>query len=312
MRPADGKHAGYCDVTRLHASDCTAGDQGAWRLSPSNSSGWAVALHACHDLCNACARCNFISASLLEAECGWFNACDLANLRKTSRAEWRTVRIRRPRHQPKAEIVSGVALRQIDVVPWAAPAGQTAPVYVVEDASMRWIAQENRGEALVRLAFRRLGAECSERRENQPRSAPQSRGRERGSGLVLDIGANSGYYGLTAAAYGCRVVAFEPQPGCHAAISAAIARNGFGARMRLERRPVGAPPSGGVTVRVPARGCWMTASATTDGPRAQASDAISALPLRGPGVASAYSLGVFYRRTPMRWSLCAPRQPRRR
>ena len=62
--------------------------------------------------------------------------------------------------------------------------------------------------------------------------------------------------------------------------------------MRLERRPVDAPPSGGVTVRVPARGCWMTASATADGPRAQASDAISALPLRCPGVASAYSLGI--------------------
>lgn len=52
-------------------------------------------------------------------------------------------------------------------------------------------------------------------------------------GLILDVGANTGIYGLYAAASGCRTIMLDPQPQCHLAIRAAIAANGFGDRARL-------------------------------------------------------------------------------
>ena len=45
--------------------------------------------------------------------------------------------------------------------------------------------------------------------------------------VVLDIGANQGFYSMLAAAHGCRVVSFEPQPECQRGLLAARARNGF-------------------------------------------------------------------------------------
>lgn len=50
--------------------------------------------------------------------------------------------------------------------------------------------------------------------------------------LVLDIGANYGYYGLWMAADStrhCRVVAFDPQPSCHRALRFAVERSNIDA-----------------------------------------------------------------------------------
>ena len=46
-------------------------------------------------------------------------------------------------------------------------------------------------------------------------------------GLIVDVGANTGIYGLYSAARGCRVVMFDPQPQCQRAIMAALDANNF-------------------------------------------------------------------------------------
>lgn len=46
-------------------------------------------------------------------------------------------------------------------------------------------------------------------------------------GFAMDIGANDGFYTLLFAAYGLRVVSFEPQPNCAAMLYASIAFNDF-------------------------------------------------------------------------------------
>jgi FkbM family methyltransferase len=65
--------------------------------------------------------------------------------------------------------------------------------------------------------------------------------------LVIDVGAHIGWFSLLAASYGCRVVAFEPQPHAHAFLNASIAVNGFQDRIRLVRAAVtdNAPPLDG-------------------------------------------------------------------
>ena len=96
--------------------------------------------------------------------------------------------------------------------------------------------------------------------------------------LVLDVGANFGYYSLFAAALGCRVVAWEPVPRFRGFFEAALLLNPGLAR-RVEVRGAAAcardssssppppvsseeepPPLGGVTLAVPERGVWGTAS----------------------------------------------------
>jgi len=62
--------------------------------------------------------------------------------------------------------------------------------------------------------------------------------------VVLDIGANEGFFGLLATAWGCRAVFFEPQPGCQKMIRAAFARNSFSpSTARLVPHPVAEPPA---------------------------------------------------------------------
>jgi len=46
--------------------------------------------------------------------------------------------------------------------------------------------------------------------------------------VVLDIGANAGYYGLMAAAQGHKVIFLEPQPHCLIFLQAAVYLNQFG------------------------------------------------------------------------------------
>lgn len=53
-------------------------------------------------------------------------------------------------------------------------------------------------------------------------------------GLIVDVGANTGIYGLYSAARGCRAMMFDPQPQCQRAILAAMEANGFSEpRVRL-------------------------------------------------------------------------------
>ena len=61
--------------------------------------------------------------------------------------------------------------------------------------------------------------------------------------IVLDIGANEGFFGLLTASWGCLTYLFEPQPSCQAALYSALLLNSFGTDVaRVVPRPVSAEP----------------------------------------------------------------------
>eukprot|EP01047_Picozoa_sp_COSAG01_P062059 COSAG01_NODE_7834_length_3034_cov_60.185690_2_plen_399_part_00 len=53
--------------------------------------------------------------------------------------------------------------------------------------------------------------------------------------LVLDAGANMGYFSLAAAACGCDAIAYEPNANCQKFIGASIALNGYGSVVKQRR-----------------------------------------------------------------------------
>ena len=88
--------------------------------------------------------------------------------------------------------------------------------------SVDWVMTEP-GEVFVRNVFAsvlRNGSSCTR------------------SKLVLDIGANEGYFGLLSAYWGCRTILFEPQPGCQTQLHGAILINGLSHVAELVPRPV--------------------------------------------------------------------------
>lgn len=114
--------------------------------------------------------------------------------------------------------------------------------YSVLDDSTEVVLKGHRGEGLVMDVFRILCRRCAR--------AP--------SATVLDIGTNLGLYSMLAAAHGCRVVSFEPQPGCASYYNASRARNGLPPRRaRFVARPVGAA---GRQVEIHGLSCWSMAT----------------------------------------------------
>jgi hypothetical protein len=73
--------------------------------------------------------------------------------------------------------------------------------------------------------------------------------------LVLDVGANFGYYSLLAAALGCRVLAWEPVPHFAAFFKYALLRNNFTRAVEVSGwgGGGGAPPRGCSAQAPPAR-----------------------------------------------------------
>jgi len=57
--------------------------------------------------------------------------------------------------------------------------------------------------------------------------------------VVLDIGANTGYYGFYAASKGCKVIFFDPQPTCAKYLQTELFANGFYDHAMVIPRPVG-------------------------------------------------------------------------
>ena len=55
---------------------------------------------------------------------------------------------------------------------------------------------------------------------------------------VLDVGANEGFFGFLAAAWGCRAYLFEPQPACIAGLREAVALNQFQNLTTIVPQPV--------------------------------------------------------------------------
>jgi FkbM family methyltransferase len=66
--------------------------------------------------------------------------------------------------------------------------------------------------------------------------------------VVLDIGANAGFYGLLSASLGYQTVLFDPQPQCASRILLALRANGFLERARVVVHPVSNAIGGSIRV----------------------------------------------------------------
>ena len=224
---------GLCGRTHHHQTDCEAGDRGVLPapLFPVTG-GWAALARECASLCRACARCNVVSFSLAERECDWFHDCDPSILTTVDKP-WKTLVVNRLQPPPERFVNNQVSFRSHTAVRCN---GSAVRLYIVDDWSAEWVLQESHSEYAVTRIFRRLASDCADRDR-----------------LIVDVGANSGYYSLLSAAMGCLVVAFEPQRGCHTRLKAAIQLNGFYHAMRLVPHPVGLPQR--APVDVSAYGC---------------------------------------------------------
>ena len=98
-------------------------------------------------------------------------------------------------------------------------------------------------EPLYNLYWHRLCADCCAK-----------------GGLMLDVGANFGYYSLLAARMGCRVVAWEPVPVFRAFVETAAALNNLTHRIHLRSAVVSDVPGVRINLTVPLKGIWGTAS----------------------------------------------------
>ena len=96
---------------------------------------------------------------------------------------------------------------------------------------------------------------------SRPRSAAQCCAN---GGLMLDVGANFGYYSFYAAKMGCRVVAWEPIPIFRAFVEAGLALNNLTHRVHLRSNIVSDVGGRSIQMTVPRRGIWGTASVTSD------------------------------------------------
>ena len=81
------------------------------------------------------------------------------------------------------------------------------------------------------------------------------------TGVVLDVGANTGMYSLFGAKRGCRAILFEPQPGCYRYILGAFGLNSLLSRLSLRTHPISDVPGVAVPIPVSFR-CFGTNSIT--------------------------------------------------
>lgn len=81
--------AGYCGVTIDWEGDCALGEQGSWRAAANGIHD----LPACAARCQRCSRCEFVSFSRKNDECGWFHECPLPLQMKFGGENWRSVQV---------------------------------------------------------------------------------------------------------------------------------------------------------------------------------------------------------------------------
>ncbi|KAK9906760.1 hypothetical protein WJX75_007525 [Coccomyxa subellipsoidea] len=122
---------------------------------------------------------------------------------------------------------------------------------------------------LTQVWHTRLNGSCLEKGDGllgSRKPGQPGKGAERiGSGkagrrLVVDIGANFGYYSLYAAAHGCRVIAWEPVPKFRHFLEYGIQLNGFQEAAYVRAAAVADENGKTYTLQVPQRGIWGTAS----------------------------------------------------
>lgn len=73
-----GAQPGFCGPRKApDEGDCDTGDRGSWRLSRFRRFNVSSCLHRCE---RECARCRYVSISLLGHDCSWWASCDLDRL----------------------------------------------------------------------------------------------------------------------------------------------------------------------------------------------------------------------------------------
>ena len=123
---------------------------------------------------------------------------------------------------------------------------------------INWIVQGREGELKVSKAFEkylRVGYSKDPTVEKGYCAKAHQGGKH---AIFLDIGANAGFYGLYAAACGCRTYFFDIQEECHEWITSAIDKNNFH-HAALIPFPVG-NVSRVINVPTTSTGCWGTFS----------------------------------------------------
>ena len=236
---------GFCARTEPRIGDCDAGDQGSFVVRSPNATSQ---IERCVEFCRGCRRCNWVSVALHNAgECGWFRDCDADNLESNTPGTWRTVAARAPARPLRRFEHLDQRLRSHDVVRWGEEGKDVegVPVVVADDWGTSWVVGEHHHEAFVKR-FVRYGAS----------------GCRNGDMLVLDVGANSGYFSMISAALGCRVYAFELQAGCIELLKALVHANGFTNQVAVIHGAVGAL---GEYAIAPAVGCAGDAFARDKG-----------------------------------------------
>lgn len=103
--------------------------------------------------------------------------------------------------------------------------------------------------AAVAILRSLLPARCKKQNNNMKTSSSSSYS----GALVLDMGANDGFYAMLASSYGCRVISFEPQPGCVRPLIAAIGINKISPPIDLRQRIVTSDRN--VRIKVPDLQC---------------------------------------------------------
>ena len=82
---------GTCAVTTMNGpASCSEEMDGAWSLRGADALSWGRAYRSCRAGCLECANCAYVSVSLVDRECSWFAACDMARLQMRGEARFRT------------------------------------------------------------------------------------------------------------------------------------------------------------------------------------------------------------------------------
>ena len=121
----------------------------------------------------------------------------------------------------------------------------TQPIIMHDTGIIRWVCK-NTGEIQVTKVMSYVFNEyyTNEKKDNDA------------GHLMLDIGSNAGYYGLLAATYGLKTVAFDLQPECVAIIQNSILVNNLGENMRVIPKGVSeGKVNETTTIQVPNEGC---------------------------------------------------------
>ena len=133
---------------------------------------------------------------------------------------------------------------------------KTSPSFIMAVAVFAW---QDKGVEISEVSYRVSRDGLHEQQYTELWRRQTSDCCREDGGLVLDVGANLGYYALYAATLGCRVVAWEPIPTFGAFVRASAAINGLAHRVEVRRAVASDAGGRNVTMLVPRTG-WDISS----------------------------------------------------